>query len=233
MKISLEVIRIASEFSEPISPELMSIISQGEQIYVQRGSILVIPEDIHEDSLPHYMIYWQRYPSTEILSEKISRILIENAIEHINLDSYNSPDERFYYRSSPATIYNIFTNAIVVKSPLDNYVSSGWAHQQKGIILNSTMTECLIGGISISVSTPCLFPIPQPILLLRQDPQHLPPDIQAQFAAQDALEARNKQQADIVMAGLMIATVGSIAFTVRTRRRLTRKEPPVSVRFID
>jgi len=90
----------------------------------------------------------------------------------------------------------------------------------------STPTH-LIGGPSYIIGTPSLFRVPQPILLLRQDPQYLPSDLQAQFAAQDALEIRNKQQADIVMVALMIATVGTIAFAICTHRHLAYRETPI------
>jgi len=214
------------DLTQEISPDILSLLYKSDTVYVKGGAILALPEPIGNSTDNHHVVIGTAYIGNLEYGQQVAENLYDFGITPIIVSGNVSIDGSFYYPSSSQSIYDSVTDQPIVIGTMPNFIATGWAYQQQGIILSANPTY-LIGEPSFVVSAPAPFLIPQPILLLRQDPQYLPPDVQAQFAAQDALEARNKQQADMVMVVLMVATVGTIAFAIRTHRRLAHRKTPI------
>jgi hypothetical protein len=228
---------LESKLTEEIPHEVLTILQGEVSVYIKNGFLMVLPRPTDNLSTNGYLVRGNDNDHPTKAASQISEKFHTLSIESINLDSNRSHDGRFYYGAISyyrphvtAAIYHSDSQTPTSISSLSNFGATGWAYGHQGVILQSGVPTFLIGGPSIVVGTPALFPIPQPILLLRQDSQYLPPDLQAQFAAQDALEARNKTIADSVMVFLMGATMGVIAFTARTHLHRHHAEQPVSPR---
>lgn len=232
-QIPLIEIKTKTPPSEAISDRIITLLRQSDTIYIVNGFIIVLPQNIGDTTVPSYLIRGiHNSPDIDMgASGTIESYLNTLGIRAINLNNNDSPDNSSYYDSFTdfprtalrAAIYESDTKTAIVTSLIDNAVPVGWAYEQRGVILRSGITTYLIGGPSLAVGTPALFPVPQPILLLRQDPQYVSPDLQVQFAAQDALEQRNTLIGNIVMVGLIVLTFTTIVHTRRIRR-LAQKE---------
>jgi hypothetical protein len=210
------------DLAEEVPADILALLRASDTVYVTGGIILAISGRLGNPADQHHLIIGTGFIWALKYGQNIANHLHTYGITPIVVSSNFSADGAFYYPSSSQSIFSSDTDEAIVVGTVPNFTATGWAYRQQGIILRAIPTS-LLGGSSLIV----LFPIPQPILLLRQDLQYLPPDLQAQFAAQDALEARNKKEADMIMVILMAATMGSIAFTIRTHYRRARRETPV------
>jgi hypothetical protein len=215
------------DLAREIPADLIALLRASDTVYVKGASILGLPTPLGNSIDPHHLIIGTTFIGDLEYGQKIANHLHTYGITPIVVSSNFSPDGLFYhlassYDPSSDSIYATSTNEPIVVGSVPNFTATGWAYRQQGIILTAIPTS-LLGGSSLIV----LFPIPQPILLLRQNSQYLPPDLQAEFAAQDALEARNKILADIVMVVLIVASVGMGLLTARTHLHRRRAEKPV------
>jgi hypothetical protein len=232
-QIPLIEIKTKTPPSEMISDRIIRLLRQSDTIYNVNGFIVVLPQNIGDTTAPSYLVRGIHNSPDIVMgaSETIESHLNTLGVKTINLNNNYSHDNSFYYDSFAdfprtalrAAIYESDAKTAIVTSLIDNALPVGWAYQQRGVILRSGITTYLIGGPSLAVGTPALFPVPQPILLLRQDPQYMSPDLQVQFATQDTFEQRNNLIGNIVMVGLVVLTFTTIVHTRRIHR-LAHKE---------
>jgi hypothetical protein len=194
---------------------------QHHLVFMKNGYAIFSLTTIGDANAKHYII-----SSNRSYSANLVHYLKKNGVYPINLDTHYSPDARSYYQANYGSefstgIYDSTTHQPNSISFIFNAPPSGWAYKGQGVVLTQALYICVLPFII------CFAYLPQPILLLRQDPQYLPPDIQAQFATQDKMEAQNKTMAAIVMVGLIVASIGSIGLIIRTHRRFNHHPLPV------